>query len=114
VRDRARRRQPVAHAAHGLDERRAVHVDLLAQVAHVGLDVAGVAAEVVVPDVVEDLCLRQHARGILHEVAKEPELGGRELDRHAGSPDLVGVVIEREVGELERSRPVGARARAAE
>src|ERR671910_437409 len=39
----------VAHAAHRVDQRRAVDVDLLAQVADVGLQHAGVAGEVVVP-----------------------------------------------------------------
>ena len=92
-------RMRVADAAHRLDERRAQAVDLAPQVAHVGLDDVGVAAEVVVPHVVEDLVLGEHAAGVEHEVAQELELGGRELDVVAGAPHLVGVLVELEVGD---------------
>ncbi len=50
-----RRAQHVADAAHGVDEMRLDEVDFLAEVAHVGLEDAGVAAEVVAPDVIEEL-----------------------------------------------------------
>ena len=49
--------QRVTDQADGVDERRPELLELLAQVAHVGLHDVAVAAEVVVPDVVEDLCL---------------------------------------------------------
>src|SRR6478752_9019200 len=45
----------VTHTALGVDERGPVGVDLAPEVGDVGLDDAGLAAEVVVPDVVEDL-----------------------------------------------------------
>ena len=45
----------VAGLPHRLDQRRPERVELLAQVAHVRLDDVRVAAEVVVPDVLEDL-----------------------------------------------------------
>ena len=51
----ARAAQHVADAAHGVDQRLIARVDLAAQVGDVGLDDVAVAAEVVVPDVVEDL-----------------------------------------------------------
>ena len=56
--------QRVADAAHGVDQRRAVRVELLAQIADVGLEHARVAAEVVVPDVVEDLARVSTRRGL--------------------------------------------------
>jgi hypothetical protein len=53
--------QRVPEAPHGLDEAGVDVVDLLPQVADVGLDHTAIAAEVVLPHVVEDLRLRQHA-----------------------------------------------------
>src|ERR1700691_1242291 len=47
----------VSNAADGVDQRLAVRVDLLAQVADVQLHDVSLAAEVVVPDPVEDLGL---------------------------------------------------------
>ena len=47
--------QRVADAAHGVDQRRVDVVDLVAQVADVGLEHAGVAGEGVVPHALEDL-----------------------------------------------------------
>src|SRR4051794_6310984 len=54
-------RQPegVAHPADGVQQPRVGGVDLAAQVGDVGLDDVGLAVEVVVPHVVEDLRLRQ-------------------------------------------------------
>ena len=74
------RAQRVADAAHRLDQRLVAGVDLLAQVADVGLEHAGVAVEVVLPDVVEDLLARQHAARIEHEVVEQAVLGGRQFD----------------------------------
>src|ERR1700729_2136526 len=53
----AARLQHVADAAHGVNHRVPARVDLLAQVADVQLDHMGLAAEVVVPDPVQDLRL---------------------------------------------------------
>ena len=74
-------------------------VDLAAEVGDVRLDDVGLAVEVVVPDVIEDLGLGQHPLRVGHEVAEQLELRGREGDQLAGLPDLVGVVVEGEVGE---------------
>src|ERR1700712_1680175 len=60
-----RRLEHVAEAALRLDDRlRRVGVELAAQVRDVRLHDAGVAVEVVLPDVVEDLRLREHAVGV--------------------------------------------------
>src|SRR6185312_263896 len=79
----ARRLQAVADAPHGADQRRAVGVELLSQVADVGLQHAAVAPEVVVPDMVEQLRAGHHAARVEHQVAKQPELGRGQLDRLA-------------------------------
>ena len=57
--------QHVADQPNRVDQRRPDAVELAPEVAHVGLHDVGVAAEVVVPDVVEDLPLAQHPAGIL-------------------------------------------------
>src|SRR4051794_13099551 len=84
-----------------MDERRAVDVQLLAQVAHVGLQHARVAAEVVLPHVVEDLRAGEHAARVEHQVAQQPVLRGGQLDRRAGARDLARVLVELEVLEAQ-------------
>ena len=79
-------------------------VDLLAQVRHVGLDDARFAAEVVLPHVVEDLGLREHASRIQHEVAQQLELGRRKRNFLAGLADLVRILVELDVGERKQAR----------
>src|SRR5579875_1651138 len=100
---RLARREPehVTDAAEGVQQVRLGGVDLAAQHGDVRLHDPGVAAEVVVPDVVEDLHLGQHPVGVAHEVAQQLELGGGELDRLAGAPDLMAVLVQLEVGELQ-------------
>src|SRR2546429_3799121 len=71
--------QRVAHPPHGVDEGWLEAVDLLAQVAHVGLDDVAVAPEVVAPDVVQDLGLGEDPAGGGQEEAQQVELGGGEL-----------------------------------
>jgi hypothetical protein len=56
-------------------------------------------AEVVLPDVVQDLRLGQHPVGVEHQVAQELELGRRQLHALAGPVDLVRLLVELEVGE---------------
>src|SRR4051795_680383 len=81
--------QHVAGLPHGADERRPGGVELAAQVAHVRLDDVAAAAEVVVPHVLEDLRLREHAARVEHEEAQQVELGGGQLDRRLAAEDIV-------------------------
>src|SRR5919204_1703284 len=55
-----RQPQAVTNAAHRVDQLRLLEVDLLAQMADVALDDAEIAPEVIAPDVVNDLRLRDH------------------------------------------------------
>src|SRR4051812_5437742 len=73
---RARCLDDVARPADGVDQLGLDVVGLLAQVADVELDDVGLALEVVFPDPVEDLCLREDDPLVAHEVAKQFELGG--------------------------------------
>src|SRR6478735_6018572 len=70
-----------AGGADRVDERGPEAIELLAQVAHVGLHNVGVAVEVVAPHVIENLGLGQHEAGVLHEEAEEVELRGRQPQR---------------------------------
>src|SRR5436853_481201 len=72
--------QAVADTAHSVDERGLDHVDLVPQVADVGLEDARVARERVVPHVLEDLVAGEHTPGVGEEVMQQPVFGGRELD----------------------------------
>src|ERR1700722_2101659 len=95
--------QDVTDQADGVNERCAVLLQLATQVTDVGLDHVRLPAEVVVPDVVEYLRLRQDVPGIEHEVAQQVELGRRELDVDAPSSDLMRRLVELEVGEAEHT-----------
>ena len=76
--------QGVADQPDGVDDRGSGRLELLAQVAHVGLDHVAVSAEVVVPHVVEDLGLRQHVARVEEEETEQVELGRGQRDRLAG------------------------------
>src|ERR1700716_1939967 len=90
--------QGIANTADGVDQRRTFGIDLLAQVADVGLEDPGVATEVVTPDVIEKLRARKHAARVEHHVAQQPKLRGRELDRPAVPGDLERVLVELQIG----------------
>jgi hypothetical protein len=77
-----------------------------------GHDRAG-PAEVVVPDVGEQLRPGQHPAGVEHQVAQQPELGRGEFDQVTGAADLVAVLVQFDVGEREH-RPRGRRPGAAQ
>src|SRR5215471_2056000 len=63
--------EDVPYAAQGVDQPRLGAVHLAAEHGHVGLDDPGVAAEVVVPHMVENLHLGQHPVRVAHEVAEQ-------------------------------------------
>ena len=89
-------------------------VELAPQIADVGLEHAGVAAEVIAPDVVEQLRPRHHAPSVEHQVAQQPVLGHGQLDRHTAAGDLAQILVELQIGEPQRLRPRRDRARAAQ
>src|SRR6476646_12304720 len=94
----------VAHAANRVDQPRAPPVHLLAEVADVRLEHAGVAAEVVLPDVVEDLGPAQDTARIEHQVAEQAVLGVGELDLPSGPVHLAGLGVQLDVLEREAAR----------
>ena len=97
-----RQAQAVADAAHGVDQGRVLVVDLVAQVADVGLEDAGVAGERVVPHRFEDLLAGRAPAGRWTAGSGAAGTRWRELDQPAGAPHVAGVLVEHEVvvGEL--------------
>src|SRR6187455_454957 len=98
----------VADEPYRLDQRRAERVELLAQVADVRLDDVRVAAEVVVPHVVEDLALRQDAPRVQHQEPEQLELGASQLDQRVAAPHFTCLLVERQVGEAHRALGIAA------
>src|SRR2546430_4051826 len=95
---------PVEHVARlpdRPDQRRPERVELPAQVAHVCLDDVRVAAEVVAPDVLQDLPLREHPARVEEEVPQQRELRRGQIDTCAGAVHLVPRLVERHVREGE-------------
>src|SRR5436190_18921237 len=89
-----RRLEHITGAAHGVDHRRAAGVDLAPEVGDVELDDVGLAAEVVVPDPVQDLRLAEHPPGVAHEEAQQLVLGRGQPDLLARAAHLVGVLVQ--------------------
>src|SRR5882757_6615486 len=73
----ARQAQRITDAADGVDQRRLGLVDLATEVVDVRLDDTPVAAEVVLPDPVQDLRLADHPARVDQQVTQEVELGRR-------------------------------------
>src|SRR5207248_5030516 len=84
--------------------RGAALVDLVAQVGDVNGDAVGGAFEVVVPDALRDLRLRQHLVRVPHQKFQQGELSGGQLDRGVATPNLVRLQVKDKVGHLQ---PVG-------
>ncbi|MBG9885105.1 hypothetical protein ABE10_00595 [Bacillus toyonensis] len=98
----------VAETALGLDHRLlGVRVDLAPEIGDVALHDARVAVEVVLPDVIEDLRLRQHAVRVEHQVAQELELGRAQLDRRRADEDVVRVLIHGQLAGADDRLLVG-------
>src|SRR6516225_4588970 len=93
--------QHVSHSAQGVQQPLLPRVDLAPQIRHVGLDDIDVAAEVVAPDMVEDLGFAQYRARVDHEVAKQCEFGRRQRHRLAGLPYLVGLFVEFDIGKRQ-------------
>src|SRR5207249_5879322 len=72
-------------------------VDLAAEVAGVDLDDVGIAFEVVVPDVLEDLVLRNRLARPAQEVLQQRELPGRQGDVGAAAPARTGGGVQGEI-----------------
>ena len=93
--------QRVPDAAHRLDERWSERVELLAQVRDVGLDDVGTAAEVVLPDVIEDLPRDSTRSGLSTKNRRSLNSVGESSISSPARQDAIGVLVQLQVGELE-------------
>src|SRR5262245_3330320 len=91
----------VSRLPNRLDQRRPRGVELPPQVADVRLDDVRVAAEVVAPDVLEDLALGENATWVQQEEAEQRELRRRQRDRRLAAEDLVPRLVQHDVGVTE-------------
>src|SRR5438045_1855042 len=83
--------QHVARPAHRMDQARlAVSLELLPQVADIDLDQVRLAAEVVVPDPIEDHLARQYPARVVQEERQQLVLLGRQLDPTLTAERLAG------------------------
>ena len=81
-------------------------VELLAQIADVGLQHAGVAAEVVVPHVVEQLRAGEHAARVEHQIAQEAVLVAARRRVAAGTTAVVVVAVGHRGADPDAGEPV--------
>src|SRR5262245_59791778 len=96
-------REPVPGSPDGLDRLAAERlVDLLAQPADVDLHDVRVAVELEVPDVREDVGLRDDLPAVAHEELEDGELARRERDLLVATRASVGQRVELEVAGLDR------------
>ena len=104
-------REPVARPSDGVDRGPSERpVDLATQVADVDLDDVGIAVEVVIPDVAEDLTLRPHLPRVSHEVFENRELTARQLDVSVAAGHPARARVEAEVTRRQHGRALGGTA----
>src|ERR1700687_5451332 len=87
----ARRGEQIAEPAHGLDD---VHAELLADAADEDLDGVGVAVEVLVVEMLDQLAARDPAASVMHEIGEQTILVAGELDRIAVDGHAAGAGVE--------------------
>src|SRR5262245_12165893 len=84
------RAQKVAEPAPGLDD---VDAELLADAADEHLDGVGVAIEVLVIEMLDQLAARHHAAGMMHEIGQQAIFVRGQLDRIAVDADPPGAGV---------------------
>ncbi len=77
-----------------------VGLELLAQPGHMHIDGAGRDQRIVAPDVVEQHIARERDAAVLDEVAQQPELKRRELDRLPVAADLGAAEVYPHIAKL--------------
>src|SRR5580693_5991599 len=84
------RAEEIAQTADGLNH---VDTELLADAADEHLDGIGVAVEILVVEMLDQLGARDHASGVVHQIGEQAVFVGGELDRVAvdGDPAAAGI-----------------------
>src|ERR1039458_8067510 len=95
----------VARSPDGVQQTRlAVGLELAAHVGDEHLDRVGRGEGVIAPHLVEQALARDHDPLVAHQVLEQLELALRELDGALAACDLVGVAVEQQVADAQRSR----------
>src|SRR5712691_1386803 len=94
----ARRREQIAEPAHGLDD---VDAELLADAADENFDGVGIAVEILIVEMLDQLAARYHAAAVMHEIGEQAVFVRRELDRVAVHGHAPGAGIEAHRAAIE-------------
>ena len=86
-----------------MNHRFATHINLLTQVRDVQLHNICLTTKIVVPDVIKNLALGDHALRVLHEVAQQVELGCSEVNLLATAGHLAGVLVQHQIADDQLS-----------
>ena len=81
----------VAESPHGLDD---FHAELLAQPADENLDRVGIAVEILIVEMLDQLGARHHPALMMHQIGEQPIFVRGQLDRVAVDHDAAGPRIE--------------------
>src|SRR3954468_19664196 len=100
---RSLRAEDIADASQRVDELgRKIAIDFRSQSADEHVDDIGLRVEVIVPDVLQDHGLREHAARVPHQVFEQNELLALKLDLATAAPDTSRDQIEGEIADRER------------
>src|ERR1700682_2400491 len=100
------RGEEIAQTADGLNH---VDAELLADAADENLDGVGVAVEILVVEMLDQLRAPEHAAGMVHQIGEQPVFVRGELDRIAidGDPAAAGIEPHRPADQLALGLPGG-------
>src|SRR5215471_3413181 len=94
----ARGSEHIAEPAHGLDD---VDAELLAHAADEDLDGVGVAVEILIVEMLDQLAARHHAACMMHQIGEQAIFVRGELDRIAVDRHTAGARIEAHGAAIE-------------
>src|ERR1700761_5922434 len=86
-------RQQISEASDGLDD---VDIQFFADAADEHLDGVGVAVEVLVVEMLDELGTRHHTAGVMHQIGEQAIFVRGHLYGVAGDADLAGAGVERD------------------
>ena len=91
----------VTDIADGADQRLVLGPELCAQPAHMHVDGAGAAEEVITPNLLQQLSSGEYPAGVLSQVLQQFELFVGEVERTAAQPRGVGALIDHQLAEID-------------
>ena len=101
---RLQRDEPVAHVAHGTDQRLVLRAELGPQPPHVDVHRPGAAEVVIAPHLLQQLGAGEDPAGMLGEELQQLELLEREIQDAGAQPGAVGGLVDGEVAGADLVR----------